>query len=108
MIGFVLHFADDTKLIEDFKDDLGKIYYSKATYLRRHGAPSGWFCDKARSGGGPILDLGVHVIDQTRILMGRPIFVSVFAASSDKLGFRPNLINKTGWVPKPSKYRLRS
>ena len=104
MIGFVLHFADDTKLVQDFKEDLGEIDYSKATYLRRHGAPGGWFCDKARSGGGPIIDLGVHVIDQTRMLMGRPKPVSVYAASSDKIGFRPNLVNKPGWFPHVSKF----
>ncbi len=104
MIGFVLHFSSETSLVEDFKEDLGEIYYSKATYLRRHGAPGGWFCDKARSGGGPIIDLGVHVIDQTRMLMGRPKPVSVFAASSSRIGFRPHLINGVGWSPSPSKF----
>ncbi len=104
MIGFVLHFSNETALVQDFKDDLGEIYYTKATYLRRHGAPGGWFCDKARSGGGPIIDLGVHVIDQTRMLMGRPKPVSVYAVSSDRIGFRPNLKNSVGWSPSKSKF----
>lgn len=104
MVGFVLRFSDETEMIEECLDDLGDIYYAKATYLRRHGAPGGWFCDKARSGGGPVLDLGVHVIDQTRFLMGSPKPVSVYAYTSEKMGFRPELVNKIGWTPSPSNF----
>lgn len=105
MIGFVLRFSDETKIAMDFikKDFLGEIYYSKAYYVRRHGSPGGWFADKSRSGGGPVIDLGVHVIDQTRFLMGNPKPVSVYAATSHKLGSRKNMMNKPGWVPKDAK-----
>jgi predicted dehydrogenase len=34
--------------------------------------------------------------------MGRPKPVSVFAASSDRIGFRPELINSVGWHPRKS------
>ena len=51
--------------------ELGDIYYAKASYLRRNGAPGGWFGDKERSGGGPMIDLGVHVIDLVRYLLHR-------------------------------------
>ena len=81
------------------KGFLGDVYYSKAQYVRRHGNPGGWFADKARSGGGPIIDLGVHVIDLTRYLMGSPKPVSVYAAASDRLGNRPYLHNGEGWKP---------
>lgn len=104
MVGFVLRFSSENELIQDFKDDMGDIYYAKATYLRRHGAPGGWFCDKARSGGGPVIDLGVHVIDQTRYLMGSPKPVSAYAVTSYKTGFRPELKNKIGWQPRKSKF----
>ncbi len=102
MIGFVLRFSDETKIAMDFVDKgyLGDIYYSKAYYVRRHGNPGGWFSDKARSGGGPIIDLGVHVIDQTRFLMGSPKPVSVYAAASNKLGNRAYLRNREFWKPK--------
>lgn len=102
MIGFVLRFSDETKIAMDFiqKDYLGEVYYSKAYYVRRHGNPGGWFADKARSGGGPIIDLGVHVIDQTRYLMGNPKPVSVYAAASNKLGNRPYLKNSEEWKPR--------
>lgn len=101
MIGFVLRFSDDARIAMDFiqKGFLGDVYYSKAQYVRRHGNPGGWFADKARSGGGPIIDLGVHVIDLTRYLMGSPKPVSVYAAASDRLGNRPYLHNGEGWKP---------
>ena len=73
MIGFVRRFGNDCRIVKDFIDagDFGDIYYAKATYLRRNGNPGGWFGDKSRSGGGPLIDLGVHVIDLCRYLMGK-------------------------------------
>lgn len=101
MVGFVMRFADESKIALDLINDgaLGDIYYSKATYLRRHGCPGGWFADSDRSGGGPVIDLGVHVIDHTRYLMGRPKPVSVYAATFDKLKNRPWLKTNVGWRP---------
>lgn len=102
MVGFVLRFSDDARIAMDFieKGYLGDIYYAKAQYVRRHGNPGGWFADKTRSGGGPIIDLGVHVIDLTRYLMGNPKPVSVYAVAGSKLGDRQYLKNNVGWRPK--------
>lgn len=93
MIGFVRRFGNDCRVVKDFIDanSLGELYYSKATYLRRHGNPGGWFGDKSRSGGGPLIDLGVHVLDLTRYLMGNPKPVSVYGATFNKLGNRPGV-----------------
>ncbi len=101
MVGFVLRFSKENMVANDFirAGMLGEVYYSRATYLRRHGCPGGWFSDKARSGGGPVIDLGVHVIDQTRYLMGSPKPVSVYASVSDKLGCRPELKTGVDWKP---------
>ena len=101
MIGFVLRFSDDARIALDFIDKgyLGDIYYSKAQYVRRHGNPGGWFGNKALSGGGPIIDLGVHVIDFTRYMMGNPKPVSVYAVASERLGARKHLKTGPGWVP---------
>ena len=72
MVGFVLRFSDASKIAKDFIDGgmLGDIYYCRAQYVRRHGSPGGWFSDKSKSGGGPVIDLGVHVLDFTRYLAG--------------------------------------
>ena len=58
----------------------------------------GWFGDKSRSGGGPLIDLGVHVIDLTRYLMGNPKPVSVFGVTFHKLGNRSELKDKKAYV----------
>lgn len=99
-IGFVRRFGNDCAVLQDFiqKDFLGEIYYAKATYLRRNGNPMGWFGDKSRSGGGPLIDLGVHVIDLTRYLMGNPKPVSVFGVTFHKLGNRSDLKDKKAYV----------
>ena len=93
MIGFVRRFGKDAVVAKELidKDDLGEIYYAKASYLRRHGCPGGWFCDKKRSGGGPLIDIGIHVIDLARYLMGNPKPVSVSASTFSKLGARSQL-----------------
>lgn len=74
------------KLIE--QDVLGDIYYAKTGWLRRRGIPGAgsWFTQKAKSGGGPLIDLGVHMIDLTRWLIGNPAPVSVTGAVYSKFG----------------------
>lgn len=93
MIGFVRRFGNDCDILKDFinTDYFGDIYYSKATYLRRKGNPGGWFGDKSRSGGGPLIDLGVHVIDLVRYLLGNPKPISVYGATFQKLLDRKNI-----------------
>lgn len=58
------------KLIE--KGFFGEIYYLKASYLRRRGIPGlgTWFTNKKLAGGGPIMDVGVHMIDMVLYLAG--------------------------------------
>ncbi|MBO4885458.1 MAG: Gfo/Idh/MocA family oxidoreductase [Clostridia bacterium] len=57
----------------------GEIYCGRCGWIRRRGVPGrgGWFTDKARSGGGPLIDLGVHMIDLSIWLMGNPNPVAV-------------------------------
>ena len=103
MIGFVRRYGNDCKILEDFINAgyFGDIYYSKAQYLRRDGNPGGWFGDKSRSGGGPLIDLGVHVIDLVRYLMGNPKPVSIYGTTFQKL------FDRKGAIGAP-KYKSRS
>lgn len=100
MIGFVRRFGNDMSILSDFKkaDFFGDVYYSKATYLRRNGNPGGWFGDKSRSAGGPLIDLGVHVIDFVRYFLGNPKAVSVYGATFQKLFDRKNLKTPKSYV----------
>ncbi len=87
-IGFVRRFGKNTQIAQEFidHDELGDIYYIKTKCVRRRGNPGGWFADKSRSGGGPLIDLGVHMIDLSRYLMGKPKAVSVYGATFDGIG----------------------
>ncbi len=100
MIGFVRRHEENMKILQDCvrAGFFGDIYYAKATYLRRNGHPGGWFGDKSRSGGGPLIDLGVHVIDFVRYLKGNPKTVSVYGATYQKLFDRANIKTAKGYI----------
>ncbi len=101
MIGFVRRFGNDADLTKDLIDSgrLGEPYYGKAVNIRRNGNPGGWFGEKARSGGGPLIDIGVHIIDLTRYLIGRPHVSSVYAVTFNKLSdTRPSVKTPKGYV----------
>ncbi|MCR5040701.1 MAG: Gfo/Idh/MocA family oxidoreductase [Clostridia bacterium] len=93
MVGFVRRQGADARTAKKLIEDgvLGEIYYAKAQYLRRCGFPGGWFGDSSRSGGGPLIDLGVHVIDLARYVMGCPKPVSVYGITDYRLGSRFDL-----------------
>ncbi len=99
-IGFVRRFGNDADALKDFINNgtFGDIYYAKATYLRRDGCPGGWFGDKSRSGGGPLIDLGVHVIDLVRYLAGLPKPVSAYGVTYNNLGPNRAKGKQDGWT----------
>ena len=92
MMAFNNRFRGDTQLLKKCieKGDLGDIYYAKTGWIRRKGIPAmgSWFTTKAMSGGGPLIDLGVHVLDLTLWLMGNPKPVYVLGSSYAKFGPR--------------------
>ncbi|MFT4037326.1 MAG: Gfo/Idh/MocA family oxidoreductase [Thermomicrobiales bacterium] len=69
---------------------LGRIYHAKAYWMRRSGIPGlgTWFTSKAMAGGGPLIDLGVHVIDMALWALGNPKATTVSAATYAELGPR--------------------
>lgn len=71
---------------------IGDIYYARAQFLRRRlvpGRPT--FIEKQHSGGGPVFDIGVHILDLALWFMGSPAPVSVSAIVDAKLAHRPDL-----------------
>ena len=65
------------KYLKEFINDgrMGEIYCGRCGWQRRRGIPGkgGWFTTKAQSGGGPLIDLDVHMIDLAIWLMGNPV-----------------------------------
>lgn len=94
-VGYVRRYSSNAQILKQYIDngDFGEIYYAKASCLRRLGNPGGWFADKSRSGGGPLIDLGVHMIDICWYLMGRPKVKSVSGNTYNRLGNRANVKN---------------
>lgn len=67
--------------------ELGEIYAARVEWLRRRGIP-GWGCftDCAMQGGGPLIDLGAHMLDLALYLMEYPKVRYVCAAANDRIG----------------------
>lgn len=78
-------YNDYAKYLKQFIQDgkMGEIYTARCGWRRRRGIPGkgGWFTTKAMSGGGPLIDLGVHMIDLAIWLMGNPKPVAVSGAT---------------------------
>jgi predicted dehydrogenase len=94
-VGFVRRYDKNVQMLRTFADngDFGEIYYAKASTIRRLGNPGGWFADIERSGGGPLIDIGVHVIDLCWYMMGKPKVKSVSGNTYRNLGNRANIRN---------------
>jgi len=77
---------------------LGRVYQFRVAYLHSSyidpSRPASWRTDKAVSGGGASFDLGSHVIDLVRYLLGD--FDSIFAAMETMIKDRPG---PSGRVP---------
>ncbi|NLB56519.1 MAG: Gfo/Idh/MocA family oxidoreductase [Lentisphaerae bacterium] len=76
MINFSFRFMDMSYVLKQQVDAgvVGDIYFGRSVWHRRRGIPGfgGWFGIKSLSGGGPLIDLGVHRLDLALWLMGYP------------------------------------
>ena len=90
MVGQVLRFRDDVRFLKRKSEEIGPIYYARAMARRIAGIPKwgGWFTQKAKAGGGPLIDTGVHILDLAWWLAGCPRPISASGAISGALGPR--------------------
>ncbi len=90
MIHFNHRMSPDIRVLKQAIDDgrIGTPYMGRSVWHRRWGMPGfgGWFGQKALSGGGPLIDLGVHRLDMALYLMNYPKPVSVSGAAFYKFG----------------------
>jgi predicted dehydrogenase len=92
-------FTGQARFIKDYIESgaMGDIYYARAQALRRRGVPAwGVFIDKEQQGGGPLIDIGVHILDFTLFLMGYPKPVSASGKTWDTLGKTEGIVNPWG------------
>jgi predicted dehydrogenase len=51
---------------------LGEVYAADLVFHNAYGPDKAWFTDPARSGGGCVIDLGIHLVDLALWLLDRP------------------------------------
>lgn len=89
-VAFNRRFRDDMMLVHDHaaKGGFGRVYHGEAFWMRRAGIPGlgTWFTSKEHAGGGPLIDLGVHVLDMALYAMGNPMVTRVSAATYAEIG----------------------
>ncbi|HUT24275.1 MAG TPA: Gfo/Idh/MocA family oxidoreductase, partial [Sumerlaeia bacterium] len=89
MINFSYRFTEQSWALKKQVDTgiLGDVYFARTVWHRRRGMPGfgGWFGQKALSGGGPLIDLGVHRLDLALWLMGYPKPVWVMGSAYDPI-----------------------
>ncbi len=98
-IGYNSRFAPTNQLLKKFVEagEIGDIYYARAQAMRVRGIP-GWgvFIDKSKQGGGPLIDIGVHILDLTLWLMGHPKPTYASGVTYQKFGKRPDVVGFMG------------
>lgn len=86
-------YADDVKILKEKVDEgvLGDVYVVKVQALRRCGIP-GWgsFTNKDIQGGGPLIDLGIHMLDAAMYVLDYPKVKSVHAKQYQMIGTKKN------------------
>lgn len=104
MVGFMTRFRSTSQALKRFIDggEMGDIYFARAQAMRRRGIP-GWgvFTQKDKQGGGPLIDIGVHILDLTLWLMGHPQPIRCSGQTYAKFGTREGVLGLMGqWDPK--------
>ncbi|MDF2531792.1 MAG: oxidoreductase domain protein [Clostridia bacterium] len=94
--------SQEVKILKDliYKGDFGEIYAARVQALRRRGIP-GWgnFTNKELQGGGPLIDIGIHMLDAAMYLMGYPEPDYVTAGTHQRIGTRAGIGLMGSWDP---------
>lgn len=108
MVQFNNRYRPEATLLKDYIEsgDLGKVYFARCGWIRRNGIPGwgGWFTQKDMAGGGPLIDLAVHMLDLTMWLMGNPEPVTVLASTYSAFGPKMEALGPWGTPNKRGKF----
>jgi predicted dehydrogenase len=101
MVGFHNRFSTPASIFKEYQAEgrFGDITHIQANYVRRRGIPSigSWFTNKELSGGGALIDIGVHVLDFTLYLLDFPKIVEVSGVTRSDFGTRDDYADPDGW-----------
>jgi len=97
-VGFQYRYHPNTQFLKRARDDgqFGDIMFMKCQALRRRGIPNwGVFGQKELQGGGPMIDIGVHVIEMAHYFMGSPKPVAASGNIWTYMGNKPSKVVST-------------
>jgi len=101
MVGFHNRFCAAADLYREFDDRgrFGDVQHVEANYLRRRGIPGlgSWFTTKELSGGGALVDIGVHALDFALYLLDFPKVTDVSGVTRTAFGDRDDYADPDGW-----------
>ncbi|WP_394795600.1 Gfo/Idh/MocA family protein [Armatimonas sp.] len=98
-IGFNMRYSPGAQSLKRAIENgqFGDIYHAAARAIRRRRVPAkGVFINKELNGGGPLIDIGVHITDMTLWLMGHPKPVATVGSAVCKMGKTPGLVGEWG------------
>jgi len=92
-VGMVWRQAPQAQIVREYVEAglFGRVHHLRAVMIRRRGIPGmgGWFTTKRLSGGGPMIDLGVHWFDLSMWLSGH--WKPTAASAKTYAKFGPNM-----------------
>ena len=102
MVGFHNRFSGAASLFESHRErgTFGDVSHVEVDYVRRRGIPGvgSWFTQRDLSGGGALIDLGVHAIDFALYLAGFPEVEEVSGVTRSQFGDRADYADPDGWA----------
>lgn len=101
VIGFQYRYDPKTQFLKQAADKgaFGHIMYGRVQALRRRGIPNwGVFGRKELQGGGPMIDIGVHVLEMCHYVMGSPKPVAAVGMTNTYIGNKPSSKIVSTWA----------
>jgi predicted dehydrogenase len=102
MLGFHSRFSPAAKATRAYIEAgrFGEVNHVEATYVRRRGIPNpgSWFTTTELSGGGSLIDVGVHVVDLALYVLGFPTPTEVSGVTRSNFGAREDYADPDGFA----------
>lgn len=99
MVAQCWRWNQDVQALKRFIDagELGEVFMARVWAMRRRGIP-GWgvFINKEKQGGGPLIDIGVHILDFTMYLLGNPKPIAASGKTYTNIGKEPGHVGNLG------------